>query len=61
MSSQYLPVSKVSPPPPSFPLQMLLSNTKIAFEFSFARDPRPSKTLASEACAEPLAGNGAAM
>lgn len=41
--------------------QTLLPKTKIASDFSFVRRPRPSKTLAFEACAVPLAGNGAAL
>lgn len=40
--------------------QTPLPKTKIASEFSSVRRPRPSKTSAFEACAVPLAGNGAA-
>lgn len=55
-------MSLPQPPPPHLShCQTLLPKTKIASEFSFVRRPRPSKTLAFEACAVPLAGNGAAL
>lgn len=41
--------------------QTLLPQTKIASEFSFVKHPCPSKTVVWEACAVPLAGNGAAL
>lgn len=62
---QHLPVlngsSPASPHPHLSHCQTLLPKAKIASDFSFVRRPRPSKTLAFEACAVPLAGNGAAL
>lgn len=65
VSFQRSPVSNVSSPSSPHPhlshCQTLLPKTKIASDFSFVRRPRPSKTLAFEACAVLLAGNGAAL
>lgn len=65
VSFQHSPVSNVSSPSSPHPhlshCQTLLPKTKIASDFSFVRRPRPSKTLAFEACAVLLAGNGAAL
>ena len=65
VSFQHSPVSNVSssssPHPHLSHCQTLLPKTKIASDFSFVRRPRPSKTLAFEACAVLLAGNGAAL
>lgn len=66
LSFQSSPVLNVSSPtstphPHLSHCRTLLPKTKIASDFSFVRRPRPSKTLAFEACAVPLAGNGAAL